>query len=551
MHAETMQRGAGEVSDRQSAAEPVGRGFAWQRPPSVAWVVLVALVGSGLMAWAVAPVHFDDAFISYVYAENLAVGEGLVFNHGERVEGYSNFLWVLALAMGRMVGIPAPFLGPLLGVAAFLATLVLGWWACWCVDARESGVLAGLPPSLLVATLVTGHGVASTAGNGLESAFFGLLVALSVVVAALAPGLSRRAVVVAGLVPAALFLTRPDGLLPAVVLVLAVGWWRGSHSRSPGDGLRSVILVSAVPMLVGVIYGGWKIWYFGAVVPNTYHAKGTPGFQVGAGLAYLGGFVATYPQVVVFVAVLVLAAVRSRGAGTAWRLAATTLVVALLYGLFIVKVGGDFMEYRMALHIVPALTVAAAAVVGWAPTWPGWVRWAIAVLSVVLSMAPLTKEMDHYMQDNAEMDRYRREGARVGRALQRLPDDAVVATTLIGTIRYHSGLRIVDQWGLVDPAVRERPEREPFVRGHLRFTTLSQAFDQGARVYLEHPHLCRCEPSCVRGSSEILIRTEGDECVRAALLTNAPFLTQAICEDRHHFPFVGEALCLGRDLRSR
>ncbi|MGO8788779.1 MAG: hypothetical protein ACLQVL_15550 [Terriglobia bacterium] len=38
----------------------------------------------------------DDAFISYRYAENLARGEGLVFNPGERVEGYSNLLYLLS-----------------------------------------------------------------------------------------------------------------------------------------------------------------------------------------------------------------------------------------------------------------------------------------------------------------------------------------------------------------------------------------------------------------------------------------------------------------------
>ena len=39
--------------------------------------------------------HFDfmldDPFISFRYARNLLNGYGLVFNPGERVEGYSNF----------------------------------------------------------------------------------------------------------------------------------------------------------------------------------------------------------------------------------------------------------------------------------------------------------------------------------------------------------------------------------------------------------------------------------------------------------------------------
>ena len=45
-------------------------------------------------AWIVRFVQ-DDAFITYRYARNLARGEGLVFNPGERVEGYTNFLWTV------------------------------------------------------------------------------------------------------------------------------------------------------------------------------------------------------------------------------------------------------------------------------------------------------------------------------------------------------------------------------------------------------------------------------------------------------------------------
>jgi arabinofuranosyltransferase len=34
---------------------------------------------------------YDDSFISFRYAQNLAWGHGLVFNPGEQVEGYTNF----------------------------------------------------------------------------------------------------------------------------------------------------------------------------------------------------------------------------------------------------------------------------------------------------------------------------------------------------------------------------------------------------------------------------------------------------------------------------
>ena len=59
------------------------------------WATLVALIAHALFYRFLC----DDAFISFRYAHNLATGQGLVFNPGfARVEGYTNFLWVIALS---------------------------------------------------------------------------------------------------------------------------------------------------------------------------------------------------------------------------------------------------------------------------------------------------------------------------------------------------------------------------------------------------------------------------------------------------------------------
>ena len=51
---------------------------------------------------------FDDAMVSMRYARNLAEGYGLTWNPGgERVEGYSNPLWVLLMAIFHLFPIPA------------------------------------------------------------------------------------------------------------------------------------------------------------------------------------------------------------------------------------------------------------------------------------------------------------------------------------------------------------------------------------------------------------------------------------------------------------
>src|SRR5688572_8374570 len=62
---------------------------------AAAWAVYVHL------ATAILP--FDDAYISFRYAENLAAGRGLVYNEGERVFGSSTPLYVLWLTALRLL----------------------------------------------------------------------------------------------------------------------------------------------------------------------------------------------------------------------------------------------------------------------------------------------------------------------------------------------------------------------------------------------------------------------------------------------------------------
>ena len=59
----------------------------------------------------------DDAYISYRYAENAAKGLGFVFNPGERVEGFTNFLWTLLLAVAFKLGADTVIASKILGAA--------------------------------------------------------------------------------------------------------------------------------------------------------------------------------------------------------------------------------------------------------------------------------------------------------------------------------------------------------------------------------------------------------------------------------------------------
>ncbi|MBU2462356.1 hypothetical protein KKH65_05735, partial [bacterium] len=67
----------------------------------------------------------DDAFTSFRYAQNLVDGHGIVYNPGERVEGYTNFLWTLIITCFMKAGFQPEGLSQVLGVISGVIGIVL------------------------------------------------------------------------------------------------------------------------------------------------------------------------------------------------------------------------------------------------------------------------------------------------------------------------------------------------------------------------------------------------------------------------------------------
>lgn len=86
-------------------------------PPPLAGLVPLILLGAiaGSATWGFS---YDDAFITYRYAQHWAEGQGLVFNPGERVYGTSAPGWALLLGSLARIGTPLtiPEWGTLLSV---------------------------------------------------------------------------------------------------------------------------------------------------------------------------------------------------------------------------------------------------------------------------------------------------------------------------------------------------------------------------------------------------------------------------------------------------
>lgn len=284
----------------------------------------------------------DDAFISFRYARNLAEGAGLVFNPGyERVEGYSNFLWVLLLAAGAALGMPPERLAnPLL--------LGCGLGLLWRVlrHAREQ-LPQGMSPLWLafpLAALALNRSFAVWSTSGLETRLFELFAVGGVLAAdsELRSARQGRALFPhSSLWLAGAALTRPDGLLiAACVLAARAGLERARRQFAWPAALRAIAIV-VLPVAAQLLF---RWLYYGDLVPNTYHAKVGGRSWWSLGSLYLVSFALEYAAWFWLPLLAAGAAALLRAGRSEFPLLCAAVV--LPHALYLASIGGDHFEYR-------------------------------------------------------------------------------------------------------------------------------------------------------------------------------------------------------------
>ena len=330
--------------------------------------LLLFLPWLALLGWLADHAWFlvDDAFISFRYARNLLEGHGLVFNPGERVEGYSNFLWVLELAaLWGAFGLRPEHAAPWLSVAFTAATLaVVLWWAARLPSlAPGRGEEAGGRGDWLVGWMALGLVCSSatfatwTSGGGLETRQFTFFVVLSVACLSLRRD-RRRALLLASCGLALASLTRPEGPLFAAC---CFAWYalqrRADTGRWMPEWGAAACLVAPCALAVAAHYL-FRYGYYGEWLPNTYYAKHLgPWYEMG--VRYLGAAARETGLYLLLPLALVALA-------TGWRqnrsLAhALPLLCVVLHMAYVARVGGDHFEWRPLDPYWPLLAVPAAA----------------------------------------------------------------------------------------------------------------------------------------------------------------------------------------------
>ncbi len=447
--------------------------------------------------------RFEDQLIVLRYARNLSEGNGLVYNVGEPVMGFTTPLFtVLSSVFVVLGGDHAAAWQNGFGLLSMLGTAALG--------ARLLVRLGAGAAAPLAVALITFNpaGAYNYLYAGMEVHLFALLFLL-----ALDLHLSERATA-AAVTSALLFLTRPEGALLAGMLL--VHRWLQKRQLPVAQALAA--LATALPWLL------FSLLYYGDVLPKTLGAKQGESIispwryldlvrevyaEAGNSLlaAWSPSLAETIAGPLLLVAVLIIgAAALLRRRPVLWPLIAFPFGALLGYAAIGSLPGYTWHYYT--LNVLAALLLPLgihASLVGTgrlcrraAELLPATMRVAprqgrlVAVLFTTVPILALTlavlrdtsRQIAHQVEPTAREQRLEDMGRWLG---ERYEPSTSVLVREIGHVGWVSGLHIVDRGGLVTPGLRYDVPRRVAAQKFLPDLLLLRADNYGVQDPGEGP----------------------------------------------------------------
>lgn len=438
--------------------------------PPARWTLIAGLLffAFALLYSAYYSIIYDDAFITYRYAHNLVAGHGLVFNPGEFVEGYSNLLWTLLLAILyfplRWLGVQLPLISLFLSFAA-LGVLVLVVRRIFIRNGFTHApwyflLLLGVNP--FFAFWLYG-GIETIAVAALLMTGYWLILAER----------ERHLPVVGAL----LILLRADGFvyyfLLLAVIVLDHLLLAGFNWATVRELARRYWKALFIPVAVLLLQVGFRLLYYGYPLPNTFYAKVgsalTP--RLANGLDYVMEFFSAGAWL--FLSLLAIFALLEK------RITKRFLLTPflLLTNLYFIYLGGDsLIHFRFVTHVLPFYVLIAVWLLEFLAQQLNARQLKLLLVPLLLSFFlmgghnlyfsyryqfkgwyPLEKKREQYTIM-----------ATLGRYLSTHHHRASIAMGAIGIIPYiATDMKVIDILGLVDTHTAHLPEsRTDFHIGH-------------------------------------------------------------------------------------
>jgi hypothetical protein len=423
-------------------------------------------------------VLFDDMMIGMRFARNLVRHGQLVWNLSERVEGFTNPLWVLYFAFLHLFNIPEAKISLLVQLTGMLLILVTAWFTYRLAHELTGGSRYA---SLAAATFTLFYfPLLNWSLQGCEVSLLALLLTWALwemVRARQVDAMFRRPYLLLGLAVC----TRVDSIIPFLAVLLYAAMVDRKRLRSHVTfGASVLVLIMGVQTLV-------RWFYYGELLPNTYYQKlsGTPlTLRLENGLLGLARFVLQISPILLLLAAVSLFARRRR---PVMALLATIIACQLVYSIW---VGGDAWEQfggtnRYVSIAMPLFFVVLGYSIGslaeivrrmlagtdyWKQRWLLlWKLSAVVAALVVLNVgntADFAKRlvMRSPLPDVPELQHH----AAMGLFLPRFTHpDAKIAVAWAGALPYFSNRPSVDFLGKCDKVIARLPAK--YVPGRIMY----------------------------------------------------------------------------------
>ncbi len=301
------------------------------------------LVATALVAYAIVVIRSawltEDAFITFRTVDNFINGYGLTWNVSERVQSYTNPLWMFLVSLCYLFTSEIYWTAICLGIATSL--LAVSVVVLRVAESIGSAVLA-------VVVLTCSKAFVDYSTSGMENPLTHLILALFLSVY-LRQRFNNGTLFWLSLLAALGMVNRMDTalfFLPPLAFVAA----RIRSAKATG-----IAVVGFAPFFLWELF---SVVYYGFLVPNTAYAKLNTGIPVSdltlQGFYYLLNSIKLDPLTLL----CVLVGVALPLAKKAWWQTPVGLGI-LLYLFYVVSIGGDFMSGRfLSAPLLAAATLA-------------------------------------------------------------------------------------------------------------------------------------------------------------------------------------------------
>ena len=412
--------------------------------------IVFAILLAALILFINRKFYHDDAYITLRYARNFIKGSGIVWNPGEYVQGYSNFLHLIIISFLGKLGMDLVWASRVVSGIAYagLVAVVAKFGKAFENDPRVS--LWHLP-TILVATSAP---ILVWTLGGLEGILFSFLStggSLLFILAMNSPK-SHRLFAASGVFFGLSFLARPDGVVFISVSCAYLFLQTLKHKTSVFD-LKVFV---AVVFLIISPYMIWQATYYGDVFPNTYYAKvGVPLLlKLETGTNYILDYLTHPPFLPFFVTISLIYAYWKH----LWSSKITYLMLLIIaYLAFLIAIaGGDHMQsFRMVLPIIPLMSVLLGLILAASKRLSD--RRIIENITITVLILSSSQILDYKLNPRHE-DPASFVGTIVGNYIaEAWPAGSLIALNTAGSTPYYADSnRYIDMLGLNDPTIAKR-----------------------------------------------------------------------------------------------